>query len=76
MKVRNRLKFLLHKEGISLLALANKADVNYGTLYNFYHERYNIFNGNLIGKVCKALGCQVHDLIYIEDNEANKKAGA
>ncbi|MED4718269.1 helix-turn-helix domain-containing protein [Bacillus badius] len=74
MIIRNRLGLLLQQHKLSLKALAEKADVNYGTLYNFYHERFQVFNGDLIGKLCVALRCNIEDLIYLE--EEKKDAGA
>lgn len=74
MVIRNRLGLWLQRSDLSLLALSKKAGVNYGTLNNFYHERFNVVNGEFLVKICVALGCKIEDMLYFEEKKEDASA--
>ncbi|MGD6898635.1 helix-turn-helix domain-containing protein [Bacillus infantis] len=72
MRVRNRLRFLMAEKKVSsLVEVSRGAKVHYGTLRNFYHEKYDVFNGKLIAALCQYFDCKIEDLLVLEDEKAS-----
>ncbi len=68
MKVRNRLKALMKEKGIkSVLELSRQTGLYYGTLLNFYHERFEVFNVTLVAELCVFFECSINDLLVLEE---------
>lgn len=51
--------------------LANKADINYSTLYNFTYNKTNSVNYDIIDKLCCFLNCNIQDVIEYVPEETN-----
>jgi putative transcriptional regulator len=67
MKVRNNLRILMAKKGVkSVRELSRETELCYETLLNFYHERFEVFNSALVGKLCDYFQCEVGDLLELE----------
>jgi len=73
MKVRNRLPELMARERIkSVKQLSRLTGISYPTLYNFYNEKYETFNAQLIKRLCEFFNCEIGDLLYLErENKAS-----
>lgn len=72
MKVRTNLRLLMAKKRInSISELSEITSLPYSTLLNFYNEKYSTFNGKLIITLCELFGCQVGDLLYLEEENKN-----
>lgn len=73
MKIKNRLPALMGEKRVkSITQLSKDTGLSTSTLYNFYHERYETFNGELVKTLCIYFGCQVGDLLFLgEDGQAS-----
>lgn len=72
MKIRNRLKDLMEEKGIKTVAeLSKDTGIYYGTLLNFYHQKYENFNPVIVAALCKALDCKINDLLELTDHKAS-----
>ncbi|WP_025910718.1 helix-turn-helix domain-containing protein [Priestia flexa] len=66
-RIKNRLPELMGKKRIkSILFLSSELDVPYSTLRNFYHERHEIINAELIKKICLYFDIEIGELFYLE----------
>lgn len=52
----------------SVRQLSKEVKIPYATLMNFYHEKYETFNGDLVVKLCRYFECDIADLIYLDRN--------
>lgn len=72
MKVRNKLKQLMEEKDVkSVKELSYETGIYYGTLLNFYHERFDIFNADLVAKLCGFFNCKIDDLLVLEKERAS-----
>ncbi len=67
MVIKHRLKILMAENNInSVSELSRETKLPYGTLLNFYHQRFNVFNADLIAALCTYFKCEITDLIVLE----------
>lgn len=67
MKVRNNLPKLMGEKRIrSVSELSRLTEIPYSTLINFYNEKFETFNAELIKRLCLFFNCQIGDLLYLE----------
>jgi putative transcriptional regulator len=67
MRVRNNLPKLMGEKRIrSVSELSRLTEIPYPTLINFYNEKFETFNAELIKKLCLFFNCQIGDLLYLE----------
>lgn len=67
MKIRNNLRKLMAEKKVkSVMFLSQTLEIPYPTLLNFYHEKYETFNADMIKKLCMYFGCEINELIYLE----------
>lgn len=72
MKVRNRMKELMREHDIkTVLEISEKTGLYYGTLLNFYHERFEVFNAPLVAGLCEFFNCKIGDLLILDENKAS-----
>ncbi|MFT8319319.1 MAG: helix-turn-helix transcriptional regulator [Bacillus sp. (in: firmicutes)] len=72
MKVKHQLKVLMAKHNInSVKELSRQTGIFYGTLLNFYHQRYEAFNAPLIATLCEFFGCRIQDLLVLEKEKVS-----
>ena len=66
MRVRNRLRILMAQHGVkSVRALSKETDLHYGTLLNFYHQKFDVFNGKVVAALCDHFNCEIEDLLEL-----------
>lgn len=57
----------LAKAGITRYALAQKAEVSYQVIDNYYKNRVVRYDSYILEKICTALDCDISDIIeYIK----------
>ncbi len=62
------LEELLKQKGISRYQLSQMTNTKYQTIDNYYKNRVTRYDGYLLSKICKALDCEVGDILkYVED---------
>ncbi len=62
------LEELLRQKGISRYQLSQMTNTKYQTIDNYYKNRVTRYDGYLLSKICKALDCEVGDILkYVED---------
>lgn len=70
MKVRNNLPKLMGEKRVkSITQLSKETKIPYSTLNNFYNERFETFNAELIKNLCIYFGCSIEDLLYLEKDK-------
>lgn len=61
------------ERGIKHLSqLSKKAGIEYKKLYYFANKKDKYFDPNLIAALCKALDCEIADLLYLEEEKGGK----
>lgn len=66
MKVKNNMRILMAKKGVDSVAeISRDTSLHYGTLLNFYHQRYEVFNVKVIAGLCEYFGCKIEDLLTL-----------
>lgn len=58
---------VLRSQNKSLNWLACEVKCDYSNLWNICHNKTKLINLELVEKICKTLGCDVGDIIVIED---------
>ncbi|GIN38406.1 helix-turn-helix transcriptional regulator [Bacillus sp. Gen3] len=72
MKVRNRMRILMAEKKVSsVLKISRDTGLDYGTLLNFYHERFENFNNKVIATLCEYFGCQIDDLLELVEEKVS-----
>ena len=65
-RIRNRLKFLMATKDIKSVAeLSRSTKIYYGTLNNFYHQKYEVINYEIITRLCEFFECNIEDLLEL-----------
>ena len=65
-KIKNRLKILMATKDIKSVAeLSRDTEIFYGTLNNFYHQKYEVINYEIITKLCEYFDCKIEDLLEL-----------
>ena len=71
-RIRNRLGILMAEHGVrSVAALSRDTGIHYGTLLNFYHQKFDVFNEKVITALCVYFKCGIEDLLELIDEEAS-----
>lgn len=72
MKIKNNMRILMAKKGVdSIRQVSEGAKVHYGTLLNFYHQRFEVFNGRLIAALCTYFECNIEDLLELVEEKVS-----
>lgn len=72
MKVKNNLRILMAKHEVKSVRVISKATgLHYGTLLNFYHQRFDVFNGKVIAGLCEYFQCEIEDLLELVKDKAS-----
>ena len=65
-RIKNRLKILMATKDIKSLAeLSRETGIFYGTLNNFYNQKFDVVNYDIIVKLCEYFDCQIEDLLEL-----------
>ncbi len=68
--IRITLKELLEQRQMTRYQLSQLTEIKYQTLDNYYKNRVTRYDGYILSKICKALDCQVGDILqYTEDKD-------
>jgi putative transcriptional regulator len=68
MKVRHNLPLLMAKKRIkSIKELSRITGIEYATLINFNTYVHKKLDPELLTKLCELFGCQLGDLLYLEE---------
>jgi putative transcriptional regulator len=71
-KVKNNLRILMAKHDVkSVRELSKATDLHYGTLLNFYHQRFEVFNVKVVASLCEYFECEIQDLLEIIKEKAS-----
>ncbi len=71
MPIRNNLPVIMAQRNIrSYSELSRRTKLNYATIRNFAMGKHQRFDANVIEAICKAVNCDLKDLLYIEKKEA------
>ena len=66
--VRLTIDWYLDKCGITRYELAKRTEVKFQTIDRYYKNRVVRYDSYILNRICKALGCNVGDIIeYVED---------
>ena len=69
MAVRSNLSGILGTKRISQREIARRTGLNSVTINNIYNDKWKQISRDAIDKLCKALDCQVSDLLqYLPDD--------
>ena len=66
--IKCRLSRILGDRRITVRALSVMTGVTYTSLLDLYHDRSSRFDRNTIDRVCRALQCNVSDLLEYQTN--------
>lgn len=65
-------RVMFERNNMKVPELQELSGLNKNTLYNFYRGNIKRFDMDTLDSLCKALNCQVGDLLtYVEDSEEN-----
>lgn len=68
--VRLTIDKYLTKRGITRYELAKQTEVKFQTIDRYYKNRVIRYDSYILDRICKALGCDLCDIIeYVEDEE-------
>lgn len=66
--VRLTIDKYLKEHGITRYELAKRTEVKFQTIDRYYKNRVVRYDSYILNRICKALGCNVGDIIeYVED---------
>ena len=71
-RAKSKLKSILDDKGISIRKCAEMSGVNFETVRKMYNDESKQYQRDTLGALCKALGCEINDLLEIIE-EPNKK---
>lgn len=72
MKIKNNMRILMAKKGVdSVTQVSKETGLHYGTLLNFYHQKFDVFNGRVVAALCEYFNCEIQDLLELIKNEAS-----
>ncbi|KOY83661.1 helix-turn-helix transcriptional regulator [Lysinibacillus macroides] len=70
MRAKSNLKSILEDKGISIRKCAELSGVNFETVRKMYNDESKQYQRDTLGALCKALNCEISDLLeIIEENE-------
>ena len=66
--VRLTIDKMLEKRGITRYELAKRTEIKFQTIDRYYKNRVVRFDSYILDRICKALDCNISDIIeYVED---------
>lgn len=68
-KIRIALDEVLRERNMTRYQLSRLASINYQTIDNYYKNRVDRYDSTLLLKMCRALNCEVGDLVRIVHSE-------
>lgn len=69
--VRLTIDRYLSEHGITRYELAKRIDVKFQTVDRYYKNRVVRYDSYILDRICKALGCELCDIIeYVKDEKA------
>ncbi|MGG2114188.1 helix-turn-helix transcriptional regulator [Lysinibacillus pakistanensis] len=71
-RAKSKLKSILDEKGISIRKCAEMSGVNFETVRKMYNDESKQYQRDTLGALCKALGCEINDLLEIIE-EPNEK---
>ncbi|MGG2057734.1 helix-turn-helix transcriptional regulator [Lysinibacillus pakistanensis] len=71
-RAKSKLKSILDDKGISIRKCAEMSGVNFETVRKMYNDESKQYQRDTLGALCKALGCEINDLLEIIE-EPNEK---
>lgn len=74
--IKCKLSDMLGKKKMHIRDLERGSSVSYHTLWALYHERTAMISFNTLDQMCRALECQVSDLLEYIETEEKKGKGA
>lgn len=72
MKIKNNMRILMAKKGVDTVREVSKeTKIHYGTLLNFYHQKFDVFNGRVVAALCEYFECEIQDLLELVEEKAS-----
>ena len=65
--IKLTLKEYLGAKGITRYALSQKAGIRYAIVDNYYKNKVVRYDGDVLDRICRALGCQIADILTYEE---------
>lgn len=63
------LKQLIDERNITRYQLAQMTDIQYQTIDKYYKNAITRYDGYILSKICKALDCEVGDILRYDEDE-------
>lgn len=68
--IQIKLEQLLKEKNVSRYQLAKLTEIKYQTIDNYYKNRVVRYDSYILSRICKALECDISDILeYIEEEE-------
>lgn len=67
--IQNNLSAVLGQRRIKQSELAASAGISKTTVLTLYNNRAKAVSFDVLNKICKALNCQVSDILYYKDDD-------
>ena len=64
--VKLTIKEYLEKQGLTRYELAKRTGIKYQIIDNYYKNRVIRYDSDILDKVCRALSCNISDIISYE----------
>ncbi len=67
MRTKSNLKKLLDDRQMSIYKLQQLTKISYSNLHKYYNDETKRFDNEVLAKICKALDCEIGELLIIEN---------
>ena len=64
-RAKSRLKIILDERGISIRKCAELANLKFETVRKMYNDEAKQYQRDTLGSLCKALNCEISDLLEL-----------
>ena len=65
--VKLTLKEYIDAQNVTRYALSQKAGIRYAIVDNYYKNKVVRYDGDVLDRICRALGCQIADILTYEE---------
>lgn len=66
MRTKSNLKSLLETKNMSIYRLQKLTGISYANLHKYSTDKVSRYNSEVLAKICKALECEIGDLLTAE----------
>ncbi|MBR2343969.1 MAG: helix-turn-helix transcriptional regulator [Clostridia bacterium] len=71
--IRLTLDEYLEKRGITRYELAKKSGIGYPIIDKYYKNAVTRYDGYVLDRICRALGCYVSDILNYSEQDKEKR---